>query len=52
MRSKNIRHEVTEGIYSNVRAEKAAKYKYDVRDLDRVGSSRAVLDDKVLREFV
>ena len=52
MRSKNISLEVTKGIYPDVRAEKAAKYEYDVRDLDRVGSSRAVLDDKVLREFV
>ena len=52
MRSKNISHEVTKGIYSNVRAEKAAQYEYDVRDLDRVRSSRAVLDDNVLRECV
>ena len=49
MRSKNVSHEVTKGIYSNVRAEKAAKYEYDVRDLNRVRSPRAVLDDKVLR---
>ena len=48
MRSKNVSHEVTKGIYSNVRAEKAAKYEYDVRDLNRVRSSRALLDDKVL----
>ena len=48
MRSKNISLEVTKGIYSNVRTEKAAKYEYDVRDLDRVRSSRAVLDDRDL----
>ena len=52
MRSKNISHEVTKGIYSNVRAEKAAKYEYDVRDLDRVRASRAVKDDNVLRKCV
>ena len=46
---KNVSIEVTKGIYSNVRAEKAAKYEYDVRDLNRVRSSRALLDDKVLR---
>ena len=49
---KNVGHEVTKGIYSNVRAKKAAKYEYDVRDLDRVRSSRAVLDDNVLRKCV
>ena len=49
---KNVSHEVTKGLYSNVRAEKTAKYEHDVRDLDRVGSSRAVLDDNVLRECV
>ena len=49
---KNISLEVTKGIYPDVRAEKAAKYEYDVRDLDRVRSSRAVLDDNVLRECV
>ena len=49
---KNISHEVTKGIYPDVRAEKAAKYEYDIRDLDRVRSSRAVLDDNVLRECV
>ena len=48
MFKKNISLEVTKGIYSNVRAEKAAKYEYDVRDLDRVRSSRALLDDRVL----
>ena len=52
MRSKNISHEVTKEIYSGLRAEKAAKYEYDVRDLDRVRSSRAVLDNNVLRECV
>jgi len=43
---------VTRGIYSNVRAKKAAKYECDVRNLDRVRSSRAVLGDDVLRECV
>ena len=48
----NVSHEVTKGIYSNVRAEKASKYEYDVRDLDRVRASRAVKDDNVLRKCV
>jgi hypothetical protein len=52
VRSKNISLEVTKGIYSGVRVERAAKYEYDVRDLDRVRSSRAVLDNNVLRECV
>ena len=52
MRSKNVSHELTKGIYPDVRAEKAAKYEYDVRELDRVRSSRAVLDNNVLRECV
>ena len=52
MRSRNISHEVTKGIYSNVRAEKADKHENDVRDLDRVGVSRAVQRDNVLRECV
>ena len=52
MRSKNVSHELTKGIYPDVRAEKAAKYEYDVRDLDRVRASRAVLGDDVLRECV
>ena len=52
MRSKNISLEVTKGIYPDVRAEKAAKYEYDVRDLDRVRASRAVKDDNVLRKCV
>ena len=50
--SKNVSHELTKGIYPDVRAEKAAKYEYDVRELDRVRSSRAVLDNNVLRECV
>jgi hypothetical protein len=52
VRSKNISHEVTKEIYSGLRAEKSAKYECDVRNLDRVRSSRAVLDDNVLRECV
>jgi hypothetical protein len=52
VRSKNISLEATKGIYSGVRAEKAAKHEYDVRDLDKVRASRAVWDDNVLREFV
>jgi len=52
VRSRNISHEVTKGIYSNVRAEKASTYEYDGRDLDRVRASRAVLGDDVLRECV
>jgi len=39
---KNISLEVTKGIYSGVRAEKAATHEYDVRDLDRVRALRAV----------
>jgi len=39
---------LTKGICPDVKAEKAAKYEYDVRDLNRVRSSRALLDDKVL----
>ena len=50
--SKNVSHELTKGIYPDVRAEMAAKYEYDVRELDRVRSSRAVLDNNVLRECV
>ena len=49
---KNISLEVTKGIYSGVRAEKAATHKYDVRTLDKVRSSIAVLDDNFLRECV
>ena len=49
---KNISLEVTKGVYSGVRAEKAAEHEYDVRDLDRVRASRAVKDDNVLREFM
>ena len=52
MCSKNVSHELTKGIYPGVKAEKAAKYEYDVRDLDRVRASRAVKDDNVLREFM
>ena len=52
MRSKNISHEVTKEIYSGLRAEKAAKYEYDARDLGRVRTLRAVLGDNVLRECV
>jgi len=49
---KNISLEVTKGIYSGVRAEKAATHKYDVRTLDKVRSSIAVLDDNFLKECV
>ena len=52
MFKKNISLEVTKGIYSGVRAEKAAKYEYDARDLGRVRTLRAVLGDNVLRECV
>ena len=52
MCSKNISLEVTKEIYPDLRVEKSAKYEYDVRELDRVRSSRAVLDNNVLRECV